>query len=297
MPCSLAITPLLDALLEERHVVFALVEQRAEDVLEEVLGELRVVGEVGERDLGLDHPELGEVPARVRVLGAERRAERVDLRERHAVGLDVELARHGQARLAPEEVLLEVDLAVGVRGRFARSSVETRNIWPAPSASDAVMIGVWIQKKPRSWKKRWTACASVWRTRVTAPITLVRGAQVRDLAQVLHRVALRLHRVGVGIVDPADDLDRARLHLERLALGLRRDDRAGRVDRAAGGQAQDLVRVVGELLGATTCTGSKPAVGDGTNDRPALESRRVRTQPLIVTGRLSARGRRGRRRR
>jgi hypothetical protein len=31
------------------------------------------------------------------------------------------------------------------------SSVETRNISPAPSQSLAVMIGVWIQKKPRSW--------------------------------------------------------------------------------------------------------------------------------------------------
>ena len=39
----------------------------------------------------------------------------------------------------------------GVRGRFAMSSVETRNISPAPSQSLAVMIGVWIQKKPRSW--------------------------------------------------------------------------------------------------------------------------------------------------
>ena len=37
------------------------------------------------------------------------------------------------------------------------------------------MIGVWIQKKPCSWKKRWIAIASVWRTRVTAPNMLVRG--------------------------------------------------------------------------------------------------------------------------
>jgi hypothetical protein len=39
-----------------------------------------------------------------------------------------------------------------VRGRFARSSVDTRNISPAPSASDAVIIGVWIQAKPCSSK-------------------------------------------------------------------------------------------------------------------------------------------------
>ena len=47
--------------------------------LEEPLGERRVVREIGERDLGLDHPELGEVAAGVGVLGAESRSERVDL--------------------------------------------------------------------------------------------------------------------------------------------------------------------------------------------------------------------------
>jgi hypothetical protein len=40
-----------------------------------------------------DHPELSEVAAGVRVLGAESRGERTDLREREALGPDVELAR------------------------------------------------------------------------------------------------------------------------------------------------------------------------------------------------------------
>jgi hypothetical protein len=35
-----------------------------------------------------------------------------------------------------------------VRGRLARSNVETRNNAPAPSASEAVMIGVLTQKNP-----------------------------------------------------------------------------------------------------------------------------------------------------
>ena len=37
------------------------------------------------------------------------------------------------------------------------------------------MIGVLTQKKSRSWKKRWIACATVCRTRAAAAITLVRG--------------------------------------------------------------------------------------------------------------------------
>ena len=37
------------------------------------------------------------------------------------------------------------------------------------------MIGVLTQKKPFAWKNRWIECAIVWRTRVSAPMTLVRG--------------------------------------------------------------------------------------------------------------------------
>ena len=37
------------------------------------------------------------------------------------------------------------------------------------------MMGVLTHRNLRSSKKRWIACASVWRTRAVAPITLVRG--------------------------------------------------------------------------------------------------------------------------
>ena len=55
-------------------------------MLQQRLRQSRVVREIGERDLGLDHPELGEVAAGVRVLGAEGRPERVDLGQPQAVG-------------------------------------------------------------------------------------------------------------------------------------------------------------------------------------------------------------------
>ncbi len=50
--------------------------------------------------------------AGVRVLRAECRPERVDLGERQAVGLDVELPRHRQERLAAKEILREIHLAL-----------------------------------------------------------------------------------------------------------------------------------------------------------------------------------------
>ena len=37
------------------------------------------------------------------------------------------------------------------------SSVVTRNISPAPSQSEAVMMGVFTYTKPRSWKNLWRA--------------------------------------------------------------------------------------------------------------------------------------------
>ena len=110
------------------------------------------------------------------------------------------------------------------------------------------MIGVLTQKKPSSSKKRWIALRErVAHARRGADHVGARP-QMRDLAQELQRVGLRLDRIGVGIVDPADHLDRARLHLERLALRRRRHDGAGRRDRAAGGELENVVGVIRERV-------------------------------------------------
>jgi hypothetical protein len=61
-------------------------------------------------------------------------------------------------------------------------------------------------------------------------------------------VALHGHGVGVGVLDPADDADGARLDLDRLALALALDELAVGLDRAAGGQVGDLVLVVGQVV-------------------------------------------------
>ena len=62
-----------------------------------------------------------------------------------------------------------------VLGRLWMSSVLTRNMSPAPSASLAVTIGVLTQKNPFLVKKSWIANAAAWRMRATAPNVLVRG--------------------------------------------------------------------------------------------------------------------------
>ena len=65
-------------LVEQGHVLAALVQGVLEQPLEEPLGQVHVVGQLVEGDFGLDHPEFGEVPRGVAVLGAERRAKRIN---------------------------------------------------------------------------------------------------------------------------------------------------------------------------------------------------------------------------
>jgi hypothetical protein len=82
-----------------------------------VFGQRGVVVQVGEGDFRFDHPELGQVARGVRVLGTEGRAEGVDLAQRQAIGLDVELAGHRQVGLLAEEVLVLKSIApLSVRG-------------------------------------------------------------------------------------------------------------------------------------------------------------------------------------
>ena len=53
---------LVHALLEKRHVIAALIEQRAENALQKILGQIGVVGQIGKGNLRLDHPKLREMP-------------------------------------------------------------------------------------------------------------------------------------------------------------------------------------------------------------------------------------------
>ena len=73
---------LLDVALQLRELRGAALEHALHEVRDEVLLEPHVVVRVVPRHLRLDHPELGEVAARLRLLGAEGRAEGVDLPER-----------------------------------------------------------------------------------------------------------------------------------------------------------------------------------------------------------------------
>ncbi len=155
--------------LERLELLFAISRHAADDVLEEVLGELHVALEIHERDLGLDHPELGEVAARLRFLRAERRAEAVRLAERGRRGLHVELARLREVRgLAVVVGLEEVRRALARVGREDRR-VDEREAAAVEEVAHALMM-VWRTRKIACWRCarshrwRWSIRKSVENT-------------------------------------------------------------------------------------------------------------------------------------
>ncbi len=93
-----------DHLLEEFHFVGALLEDVVDAELDALFHQDHIVIEVGKGDLGFDHPELGSVTGGVALLGAEGRAEGIDIAESEGKRLDVELAGDGQRSLAAIEV-------------------------------------------------------------------------------------------------------------------------------------------------------------------------------------------------
>ena len=70
----------------------------------QAFGQIHQVVEFGVGDFRLDHPELGEVAARLRFFRAEGWAERIHLAQRHGRGFDIELARLRQIRLLVEVI-------------------------------------------------------------------------------------------------------------------------------------------------------------------------------------------------
>src|SRR3954469_13856199 len=82
----------VDVFSEEFQILLAIGEDIAADALQEAFGERHVVVELEERGFGFDHPEFGEVPRRVRVLGAEGGTEGVDFAERGRVDFALELS-------------------------------------------------------------------------------------------------------------------------------------------------------------------------------------------------------------
>ena len=107
---------LVDELVEEGHLIGAVVQHVADDELGHGLGGVHVAFQVAESHLGLDHPELGGVAGGKALLGTEGGAEGVHLAKGHGHGLGLQLAGNGQVDGLLKEVLAVIHGAVLVLG-------------------------------------------------------------------------------------------------------------------------------------------------------------------------------------
>ena len=94
-----------DVALERLQLAPPFVEHARDDRHDESFGQIDHVVERRVGHFGLDHPELGEVAARLRLLRAEHRTEVVDASERHGVGFGVELSALREKDLLVLEVV------------------------------------------------------------------------------------------------------------------------------------------------------------------------------------------------
>ena len=216
-----------------------LLQHVADDALDERLGQVHVVVQVVEGHLRLDHPELGQVPRRVRVLGAEGRAEGVDLAQAAGEDLGLELAADGQVGRPAERSpgrkstlpslrgsLAEVERGdpEHLAGAFAVAGGDDRRV----DVEEALLLEEVVDRPADAVADAGDGAEGV------GP-----RPQVGDGAQELEGVALLLQRIGLRI-GPAVDGDASGVDLGRLSLGRRRLDLAVDGDAGAGGQLLDL---------------------------------------------------------
>ena len=173
------------------------------DGLEERFARSPVVLEIAERHLRLDHPELGQVTRRVRILRAESRSEGVDVGERVGEHLRFELSADGEVRGLGEEVLLK-----SARSCRPRSSVVTWNMAPAPSASERGDQRRVHIDEAAVLEERWMACERVAHTEHRAEGIGAR-AQMAQRAQRLQVVLLFCSGYSSGSAAPCTVRPRA----------------------------------------------------------------------------------------
>jgi hypothetical protein len=252
-----------------------------DDCLEERLGQISVVVEIRERDLGLDHPEFGKVAAGIRILRPESRAERIDLGQCEAVTLDVELPGYRQKSFPSEKVCREIRLVLVVArnvrkiqrahteqlpGAFAIAGGDDGCVYPGK----AVVVHVTVNGLSETMAQTRDGTDGIGAR-----------AQMGYFAQMLKGMAFGRDRVGLRIVHPTHNFNALRLHLDALAFALRFDQLTNSDDGATGGQVPDFLLVIRQGLVCNNLDGIEARTVVQVDEREPMFGVTTRSHPSL----------------
>ena len=197
-------------LAKQREVFGAMLQRAPRHSFHELFGQVHIPPQITEGHLRLDHPELRGMARGVRVLGAEGRAEGVDVGQRAGERLSFKLAADGQVGRFAEEIRLRLLVNVALEDRDAEHLA--RALAVARGDDRRVHIDeVALLEELMHRERQPAAQAEDGAEQVRA------RTQMRDGAQELLRVALLLQRI--RRVRRTDQLDACGPQLPFLALG------------------------------------------------------------------------------
>ena len=183
---------LINKLIEQRKVLFAVLQRVSRHVLDERFTQVHVPGQIAERHFRLDHPKLGGVSRGVRIFGAKGRAKRVDVGKGAGKRLALELAADGQISLSAKEIRLRFFIDVTLEGRDPEHLTGALAIARGDDRRVHVNKIALLEKLMHG--KSQAAAGSEHGPEQVRPRT-----QVSDRTQKLGRMALLLQRIrGVG---------------------------------------------------------------------------------------------------
>ena len=210
----------INALREERHIIFALIQHRFEQISQKVFSQCRVVVKIGKRHFGLYHPELSQVTTGVRVFRPKRWSKRIDLTERQCITLGIKLTGDRQVSFTRKKILVEIDLTCirswGLQ-RIQRTdakqlactfAIAGGNQW-CVHPLETTILEVTVDGTGQGGSHTTDSSKRIG----TRP-------QVRHLSQVFKRMALFGNGVLLGVVNISHHRNGVGLNLDTLPLAL-----------------------------------------------------------------------------
>ena len=237
----------VDAIVEEGHILRALLQYRVEDVLEKFFGQIHVAHQVAEGSFGLHHPKLGQVTGGIGIFGPKGGAKGVHVGKGHGHDFGFELAADGQVGGFTKEVLAVVNPPVRALGWVGQIQPRHGKHFPCPLAVAGGNDGGMDPQKALLVEELVNGLGAGVAHAKDGSEGVGARSQMPQRPQILKGVPLFLEGVGLT-VRRAEDGDGFPLQFHPLALTGRLHQGATNGHRRPGGEVFDhgvVVRQVG----------------------------------------------------